>query len=174
MHKILNFVNGVAKTVKYNLFYKNATIKRFSIPLSSNIEINKNSNVIIKEGFKIGRNVNIKVRDKSECIIGKDVFFNDNCNLTIRKKIIIGENTIIGPNVIIFDHDHNYKSKDRKNNFICKEIRIGKNVWIGGNACILKGSDIGDNSVIAAGSIVNGKVPNNTIYYSKNKSKNME
>ena len=174
MNKILNKINGIIKNVKYSIFYKNANIEMFSIPLSSNIEINKESRVIIKKGFGMGRNVNIKVRNQSECIIGKGVFLNDNCILTIRKKIEIGDNTIIGPNVMMFDHDHNYKSIDRKNNFICKEIKIGENVWIGGNVCILKGSDIGNNSVIAAGSIVNGRVPSNTIYYSKNNVKSIE
>ena len=44
-----------------------------------------------------------------------------------------------------------------------KEIIIGNNVWICMNATILKGSIIGDNSVIAAGCVVQGIVPPNTI-----------
>lgn len=44
-----------------------------------------------------------------------------------------------------------------------KEISIGDNVWIGNNVIILKGVNIGDNSIIAAGSIVNKDVSPNTI-----------
>ena len=42
-------------------------------------------------------------------------------------------------------------------------IVIGNNVWIGLNAIILKGSVIGDNSVVTAGSVVKGVFPNNAL-----------
>jgi len=44
-----------------------------------------------------------------------------------------------------------------------KDVTIGKNVWIGAQCIILKGAQIGNNSVIAAGSIVNGPIPENVI-----------
>ena len=75
--------------------------------------------------------------------MGENVFFNNNCVLTCKKKIQIGNNVIIGPNVCIFDHDHDYKSPGRAVEFVCKEIKIEDNVWIGANACILKGVKIG-------------------------------
>jgi acetyltransferase-like isoleucine patch superfamily enzyme len=84
-----------------------------------------------------------------------------------KKKIQIGDNTAIGPNVLIFDHNHDYLSDDFRNNYICDDIIIGNNVWIGGGAIILAGSKIGDNSVIAAGTIVNTTIPSNTVYYNK-------
>jgi len=43
-------------------------------------------------------------------------------------------------------------------------IVIGRNVWIGNNAIILKGTEIGDNSVIGAGAVVTGgKLPSNVV-----------
>jgi len=45
-----------------------------------------------------------------------------------------------------------------------KEVIIGNNVWIGSKVIILKGAKIGDNSIIAAGSVVLGKeYPSNVI-----------
>ena len=46
---------------------------------------------------------------------------------------------------------------------IPKEIHIGNNVWIGLNSIILKGTHIGDNSIVAAGSVVKGVFPCNVI-----------
>ena len=46
-------------------------------------------------------------------------------------------------------------------------VVIGNNVWIGANAIILRGTTIGDNSVIAAGSVVKGNVPSNTLLVQK-------
>lgn len=40
---------------------------------------------------------------------------------------------------------------------------IGKNVWIGNNVTILKNSEVGDNTIIAAGAVVSGKFPANVI-----------
>ena len=40
---------------------------------------------------------------------------------------------------------------------------LGENVWVGLNAIILKDTVIGNNSVIAAGSVVKGKFPDNAL-----------
>ena len=74
---------------------------------------------------------------------------------------------ILGPGVQVFDHDHDYRSEDIENNFVTKEIKIGNNVWIGANSIILKGSVIGDNCVIAAGTIVKGNIPADSLVYDK-------
>ena len=47
------------------------------------------------------------------------------------------------------------------------EVIIGKNVWIGANTVILRNTRIGDNAVIAAGSIVKGEVPANSVFVDK-------
>ena len=51
--------------------------------------------------------------------------------------------------------------------FRTESIEIGSNVWIGANSVILKGSRIGDNVVVAAGSIVKGEVPSGTVLIQK-------
>ena len=63
------------------------------------------------------------------------------------------------------DHDHNFKNKDSE--FLIGEVSIGNRVWIGANCTILKGAQIGDDCVIAAGSVVKGVVPAGTIFYQK-------
>ena len=169
--KVLKKIKSIIYVSYFNLFYKNTKICKSSIDLSSHLQFEKNACVSIGKGFVLNSNSFIRVRNNATLFIGENCFFNNGCIITCREKITIGNNAIFGPNVLIFDHDHNYKSQDRKNNFISSEIKIGNNVWIGGNCCILKGSDIGDNCVIAAGAIVSGKVLPNTIYYSKDKTK---
>jgi acetyltransferase-like isoleucine patch superfamily enzyme len=85
------------------------------------------------------------------------------------KKITIGDNVMLGSNVSIMDTDfhainpdnrrHNHDSSQIKN----KEITIEANVFIGTNSVILKGTFIGKNSIIGAGSVVSGKIPENSI-----------
>ncbi len=52
---------------------------------------------------------------------------------------------------------------DKKNEFKDAPIIIGKNVWIAANCCILKGTKIGDNSIIGAGCVLSREIPANTI-----------
>ena len=82
-----------------------------------------------------------------------------------QKKIEIGKNCVIASGVQIMDtNGHELISSNRTvGRDKPKEIKIGNNVWIGINAIILKGSDIGNNSVVAAGSVVKGIFPENSL-----------
>ncbi len=101
--------------------------------------------------------------------IGNNVFFNSNCIIASHQEINIGDDTSFGPNVVIFDHDHDYKNIHGKKSGKYKKdsIKIGKNVWVGANSIILRGVRIGDNAVIAAGTTVREDIDKNVIYYSK-------
>lgn len=165
------------KLINMNLYFKYRNVKDIKINKKNKLyykaefDLSKKSNVIINEGLILKKNISIRCRDNATLIIGKNVYFNNNCILTCRNKIIIGNDVSIGPNVCIFDHDHDYKAIDRKHSFITGEIKIDDNVWIGASAIILRGAHIGKNCVIAAGAIVNCDVPDNTIFISKNKFK---
>jgi acetyltransferase-like isoleucine patch superfamily enzyme len=95
--------------------------------------------------------------------IGNRVALNGTA-ITSKRCVEIGEGTQIGPNVIIVDSDfHNiwppesrWGTSTQEND---KDVKIGKNVWVGMNTIILKGSRIGNNSVIGAGSVVTGEIP---------------
>lgn len=78
--------------------------------------------------------------------------------------ISIGTGSILSHQVQIFSRNHLYDSIDLKyipydNRFISKKVTIGKYVWIGANAIILPGVNIGDGAVIGAGSVVTKDVP---------------
>lgn len=78
----------------------------------------------------------------------------------------IGDDTLLGANVTIADTDfHSLHAAQRRLDCTSgvKEVIIGKRVFIGTNAIILKGVCIGDNSVIGAGSVVTRSIPPNSI-----------
>ncbi len=95
-----------------------------------------------------------------EVHIEKGVYIGANC---VIGKVHIGENTLIGDGVIIPSGKHQHKFnrvdvpiKDQGGEF--KKIIIGKDCWIGSGAIIL--ADVGDHSIIGAGSVVTEKVDN--------------
>lgn len=102
-------------------------------------------------------------------------FFNQGCVVTALAKIEIGNNCLFGPNVVIVDHDHDYrfKNEQRGSNYIKRNVIIGNNVVVGANTVILKGTTIGDNCMIGAGCVISGKLnPGSLVYDKTNLSKN--
>lgn len=91
--------------------------------------------------------------------IGSNTFFNHNCSVTAKKSIQIGDDVVIANNVVIVDHDHKFSNCGLQSGYNIEPVKIGNGVWIGANCVILKGVNIGNNSVIAAGSVVNHSIP---------------
>jgi len=121
-----------------------------------------------KSIIKIGRRSHVRSNTEIESINGKviiadGVFINKNCMIVSMLEISIGSGTAIAPGVIIYDHDHDF-CHTTTNDYICKPISIGKNVWIGANSVILKGVTIGDDTIIGAGSVVTKNVDSNSMY----------
>lgn len=97
--------------------------------------------------------------------MGSHVFFNTGSSVACMGRIQIGDYCKFGNNTVIVDHDHNFK--DQNGEYLTGEICIGNRVWVGANCTILRGARIGDDCVIAAGSVVRGDVPPGTMFYQR-------
>ena len=95
--------------------------------------------------------------------IGKSVFINSGCHFQDQGGVYIGEHSFIGHNVIFATLNHDMNPYTRADTHP-KPIHIGKRVWIGSGVIILPGVTIGDNAVIAAGSVVSKDVEADAIY----------
>ena len=84
------------------------------------------------------------------------------CKFQDQGGIYIGDDTLIGHNVVLATLNHAKSPMDRST-MIPAPIHIGKRVWIGSNATILPGVTIGDGAIVAAGAVVTKDVPENTI-----------
>lgn len=94
--------------------------------------------------------------------IGDRTFINAGVGIAARQRITIGADVKIGPRTSILDSTyHQLDANDKPGQ--SRPIVIGNNVWIGTRCTILPGVTIGDNSVVAAGSVVNKDVPRNTL-----------
>ena len=170
--------------MKGNVFFKkawNKVLKRFSeldyryddyctkkairrIKLFYGKRVKFGQNFRCRNGFLIKFN-RLGCNDR-KVIIGNGCFFNDNCSITCFEKIEIGDNSIFGEGVKIYDHNHRFNLANQtisSQGYTHEPVKIGKNCWIGSNVVILKGVIIGDNCVIGAGVILRESVPNNSI-----------
>lgn len=102
----------------------------------------------------------IKVKIGNNSFVGHRTLFMGGDSL-----IKIGQNCDISSNVSLIGGSHEIGPPDRRAGFgNSNDINIGDGVWIGYGSTILGGVSIGNGSIIAAGSVVNKNVPENTIY----------
>lgn len=138
-------------------------------------------NVTIKSSFLsnlvglYSRTIIVTRASDAKIIIGNNVGISG-ATIYARKGVNIGENTCIGGNCKILDNDfHPIDAEERLRLLMdeqggdvaelvpTKEIKIGKNCFIGCNSIILKGTEIGDNCVVGAGAVVSGKFEANSV-----------
>lgn len=96
--------------------------------------------------------------------VGENFFANFGCVMLDVCPIEIGDNCLIAPGVHIYTAEHPLDAKTRITRAESgKPVKIGHNVWIGGRSVINPGVTIGNNVVIASGSVVVKDVPDNVV-----------
>lgn len=95
--------------------------------------------------------------------VGRDVFINQNCTIYDLGGVDIGDEVLIGPNVSLITSGHPIAPSQRRAGVTAAPIVIGRNVWIAAGATVIGGVTIGENSVVAAGSVVTKDVAANTL-----------
>ncbi len=113
------------------------------------------------------RTIIVTRAEKAEIVIGDNVGISG-ATIYARKGIYIGDNTCVGGNCKILDNDFHPIELEARNKLLsdpkggdsdlvpAKEIRIGRDCFIGCNTIILKGTQIGDGCVVGAGAVVSG------------------
>jgi maltose O-acetyltransferase len=125
---------------------------------------------IINEIFRIEDSSRIFIESGFRCQYGANVhfegiaFLNYNCTLFDSSIITIGDKTLIGPGCSLICTNHSLDADERLMGvFNNKPITLGKCVWLGANVTVCPGVNIGDNTVIGAGSVVIKDVPPNVV-----------
>ena len=96
--------------------------------------------------------------------VGENFYSNHNLIILDGNKVIFGDNVFIAPNCGFYTAGHPLDYKERNKGLeYARPIKVGNNVWIGGNVVVLPGVTIGDNVVIGAGSVVNKDIPSNCV-----------
>jgi acetyltransferase-like isoleucine patch superfamily enzyme len=99
-----------------------------------------------------------------EIRVGRNVFVNQNCTFYDLGGLDIADEVMIGPNVSIITTSHPLEPSNRRAVTIGKPIVIERNVWIAAGATIIGGVTVGENLVVAAGSVVTKDVPPKTLF----------
>lgn len=167
IRKCYKLIRSLLYFTIFKIFY-NSKIKMHPINSCGGkifLKMNKNSFCSIGKFLIYDGPLYFNIENNSKIIIGDNCYFNRNCSLTSMKEIKIGNNCMIGNNVVIIDHNHYYdKSGIYGKKYEINSVNIGNNVWIGANSVILPNVTIGEGSIIAAGAVVTKDIPSNEIW----------
>jgi amino acid adenylation domain-containing protein len=135
---------------------------RFRATLSPRAEVEISPLLTFGRGCAVGSFTKIKATDGP-------VRFGDRCGIANscfitggERGIHIGDNFGCGPSVSIISSSFVWErvgTAPSEQGLVSSGIRIGNNVWVGANVTILDGAEIGDDTIVAAGSVVEGKHP---------------
>ena len=155
------------KSAYFKLLY-GKSLQINPLKLGPGLDINiRNKGTILLSAISSRKNLSI-FADGGSITIAKGCFFNNGCSINSMSNISIGENSIFGEGVKIYDHNHEIAEDftTQLHDFSTAKVSIGKNCWLGSNVVILKGVSIGDNIIIGAGAIVRKSITEAGIYAS--------
>lgn len=179
-HKIVRLFNQMLislfimpRKIKYSLLSTNKVIGKFRAysPILSLgdgvIKIDDANLGVWRSPYYLNSYIYLDARSKASSIhIGRNVWINNNAFICADKtSIIIKENCLIGTNFSCIDSDfHSLDANKRiSSDYKCKPVILEENVFVGNNVSILKGVTVGENTVIANGSVVTKSFPANVI-----------
>ena len=124
------------------------------------LRLSRGAHVTLGDRVESDGRVFITVGYAARLNIGNRVYFNDGAVISCLGRVDIGDDTLFGPGVKIFDNNHRF-SREEGVSRVCDagSITVGRNCWVASDVVLLKGTNIGDNCVIGAGCVIRGEVP---------------
>lgn len=113
----------------------------------------------------IGDGTKIRCHE-GEVEIGAKTVLGQECTISAYQRVRIGEQCVIADRAMFIDFDHGVVEVERPirmQGIYKRDVEVGNNVWIGYNACVLRGVKVGDNSVIGTNAVVTKDVPANAV-----------
>jgi acetyltransferase-like isoleucine patch superfamily enzyme len=128
-------------------------------------EIGRDASVTLGRWSWLGHGCKVRVHE-GELSIGAKSVLGQECTISCYKHISIGRECIIADRVMVIDFDHGMVEVERpirEQGIYKRDVDIGHNVWIGYGACVLRGVNVGNNSVIGTNAVVPADVPANAV-----------
>lgn len=140
---------------------------RLKIASGKPLYLGKGARVILGEGASLSIGVGVylssecfvQVNNGATLVLEDGVYMNEGCRVTVVESAHIGAGTFFGPNVQIYDHDHEFDRGGVRSELLHAPVSIGQHCWLCANAVVTRGCTIADRSLVSANSVVTRDLP---------------
>lgn len=160
LHRYNNWITVQALRSQGATIGMNTTIKSRDLSISNPKMLSIGNNVIIDINAELIQGQSGRLIIGDNCYIGKRTI------ISAQQSVTLGKDVLIAHNATIIDEDHNYTDQQTpiiQQGGTTSPIIVEDNVWIAANSTVLKGSHIEKRCVVAANSVVRGKIDSNQI-----------
>jgi acetyltransferase-like isoleucine patch superfamily enzyme len=121
----------------------------------SPVAVEGTANIRIGRNARIYPGVLLETQGAGCIVIGDNVVLSRGVHIVAYESVMLGDNCMVGEYASLRDADHKKSPVSMRNSgHDCAPIQLGRNVWIGRGACVLKGVHIGANSIVGANAVV--------------------
>jgi acetyltransferase-like isoleucine patch superfamily enzyme len=128
------------------------------ISIGNHVRIGKHADIFARPGYSRSKEYLLKICN--------NVHIGSYNIIGARRSVVLEENALLGPRVIILDHTHQYEDVEvpiKDQDVTEGPIRIERDCWIGANVFVLPNVTIGQHAVVGANSVVNRDIPPYTL-----------
>lgn len=161
-------MNKIAKALKWGASalrvakVRVVTGNRLKIASGKPLYLGKGARVILGEGasLSIGAGLYlspecfVQVNKGATLVLEDGVYMNEGCRVTVVESARIGADTLLGPNVQIYDHDHEFDRRGVSSKLLHAPVSIGHRCWLCANTVVTRGCTIACCSLVSANSVV--------------------
>lgn len=164
LFSVLKF--GILKIFHFRHFFFEG-VQRFSP--NTEVVITQRGTIRLGKYVRAHRRSKLLAFENGVLEIGSNTALGNGVSINCMERITIGEGVQIGPDVKIYDHDHDFRVPGGigAEKFKTSPVTIGANSWIGCNVVILMGTTLGENCIVGAGSVLKGQYPANSVIVQK-------
>jgi acetyltransferase-like isoleucine patch superfamily enzyme len=124
-----------------------------------NVAVEGTGNIRIGRNARIYPGVVLETQGAGRIVIGDNVVLSRGVHIVAFDAVTVGDDCMLGEYASLRDADHKKSQHSMRNSgHDCAAIALGRNVWVGRAACVLKGVHIGAHSIVGAHAVVTGDV----------------
>ena len=129
------------------------------------LEVGKKGTLRFGRFAWIGDGTKIRCHE-GEVEIGAKTVIGQECTISAYQRVRIGEQCVIADRAMFIDFDHGVVEVERPirvQGIYKRDVEVGSNVWVGYGACVLRGVQVGDNSIVGTSTVLTRDIPANAV-----------
>jgi acetyltransferase-like isoleucine patch superfamily enzyme len=156
----LRRLQGRARARLWALAHRGAEIgARVTVGRGCRLILDPGGRLVLADDCEVDDGSTLAVYHGGRLALGAGCFVGHHATLAARDSVELGAGTFLAELVSVRDHDHAVGLPPSSGEVDVAQVRLGADVWLGAKVTVLRGSRVGDRTVVGANSVVRGDLP---------------